>query len=167
MTNKQFIPVGKITAPVGIKGEVRVYSYFDDFEAVRSLKTLYNNETEYKIESARVQGSMLVFKLSGINDRNGAEAMRNIELCAEKSDIKLAKDSFLDADIIGMDAAGEDGVVIGKVTNILHNSAQDLFEITKTDGAAFLLPAVKAFVINMDFDNNLMTVRLIEGIDSL
>ena len=110
---------------------------------------------------------MLVIGLAEITDRNAAECLRNKEVFVEKDEIRMEADSYLDVDIIGMDAVAADGTKIGEITNVLHNSAQDIYEITKPGGKAFLLPAVRAFVRDVDLQAHRMTVELIDGIDEI
>jgi len=159
------ISIGKITAPVGIKGELRVYPYIDDTAGFASVKKVEIDKKEYSLEKTRMQSGMLVVKLTEIADRNEAEKYRNKEILVEKEDFVLEEDSFFDVDLIGMRVEDEDGRFVGKITDVLHNAAQDLYQIKKEDGKSFLLPSVHQFVLNVDVDNLLMTVKLIEGID--
>lgn len=161
------ISIGKITAPVGIKGELRVYPYIDDAAGFASIKKVQIGETEYTLEKTRMQKNMLVVKLAEIADRNAAEGYRNKEILVEKDELKMPEDTYLDVDVIGMEVFSSEDVKIGEITNVLHNCAQDIYEITKTDGKAFLLPAVKEFILDVDMDAKCMKVKLIEGIDEI
>ena len=161
------ISIGKITAPVGIKGELRVYPYIDDAAGFASIEKVEIDKKEYTLEKARMQKNMLVISLAEITDRNAAETFRSKEILVEKDELELDDGCYLDVDIVGMEVYSAENSKIGIVTNVLHNSAQDLYEITKTDGKTFLLPAVKAFVLDVDVPHRRMTVDLIDGIDEI
>ena len=67
------IRLGRITAPVGIKGEMRVYPYTDDMTRFSDIKKVLIEGREYPVSRARYQKDMVVLKLEGIDDRNAAE----------------------------------------------------------------------------------------------
>ena len=74
------IKLGKITAPQGIKGEVRVYPYTDKPTRFSEIEAVLLNGRRCRIEKARYMKNMAILKLEGIDDRNAAETMRNREL---------------------------------------------------------------------------------------
>ena len=161
------IELGKITAPVGIKGEIRVYPYLDEETRFYAVKKVMLDGAEYGVQKLRSQNGMLVIKLKGIEDRNAAEALKNKVLLVSRSSLELAEDSYFSQDLLGMEVVDEEGSLIGRLGEILQNPAHDLYRIEKEDGSSFLLPAVKAFIIGVDTEAKRMTVRLPEGLDSL
>lgn len=72
-----FITIGQIVKAVGIRGEIKIKPITDDPARFRRLKIVYIKSKPYKIESCRFDGDYVVFKLSGISDRNAAEELRN------------------------------------------------------------------------------------------
>ncbi len=165
-----YIELGKITAPVGIKGELRVFPYTDEQTRFSAIEKLMAGGREYAVESVRYQKDMVVLKLKGVNDRNAAEALRGQILSLSRDDIwDNPGDTYFVKDLVGMSVVREDGTVVGTLSDVLENPANDLYEISPADPAksAFLLPAVKEFILDVDTENRVMTVRLIEGLDSL
>lgn len=162
------IKIGKITAAVGIKGEVRVYPYTDVPERFKQAKEIIVNGKAVKVETARVMKNMAVVKLAGVNDRNAAEALQNTELFIERSKLwKMPEDTYFNDDLIGCTVLREDGSVLGTLTKVVANPGHDLYEIEKEDGKSFLLPAVKEFVLKVDIETKQLTVHLIEGLEDL
>ena len=162
------IKLGKITAPVGIKGEVRVYPYLEQAR-FSDLESLCIEQGEaVRIEKIRQDKNMLVLNLSCCSDRNAAETLRNKELyLPDGEELDLGEDNYLIEDLIEMDVVAKDGALLGKLTDVISRSAQDLYEITKPDGGTFLLPAVKEFIVSIDLDERKMTVDLPEGLTDL
>jgi len=164
-----YFKLGQITAPVGIKGEMRVYPYTDDITRFSAVKTLIvEGEKEARsIEKLRSDKNLLVIKLSGIDDRNTSESYRGKNLLVSKEDFSLSEDVYFAEDIIGIKVIDEDEHNVGIVKNILNKPGQDIYEIEKPDGKSFMLPAVKEFVLEINPEKGCMKVHLIEGISDL
>ena len=159
------IKLGKITAPQGIRGEVRVFPYTDDPSRFSQIEAVLLDGEKRKIQKVRYMKNMAVLKLEGIDDRNAAEAIRNRELLLARQDLwEQEEDTYFIDDIIGSDILSEEGTRIGTLRQIHSRPAQDLYEIEKPDGSTFLLPAVKEFIKAVDTVNKTITVHLIEGL---
>ena len=53
---------------------------------------------------------------------------------------------------------------MGKVTDVIQNSAQDLYEITTDSGKKNLVPAVYELVTDIDINSGIMRINPIEGL---
>ena len=159
------IKLGKITAPQGIRGEIRVYAYTDEPSRFSQIGSVLLDGEERKIEKVRYMKNMAVLKLQGIDDRNAAEAVRNKELFLSRDDLWAQPDDtyFID-DLLGCSVLSEEGVSVGTLKQVHSRPAQDLYEIEREDGSTFLLPAVKEFVRTVNTADRVITVRLIEGL---
>ncbi len=159
------IKLGKITAPQGIKGEVRVYPYTDKPTRFSEIEAVLLNGRRCRIEKARYMKNMAVLKLEGIDDRNAAEAVRNLELLLPREELwKQPEDTYFVDDLVGCAVVTEDGVPVGTLKSIHSRPAQDLYEIEKEDGSTFLLPAVKEFIKSVKTDEKKVVIHLIEGL---
>ena len=159
------IKLGKITAPQGIKGEVRVYPYTDELTRFSEIESVLLDGQKRKIQNARYMKNMAVLKLEGIDDRNAAETIRGKELLLSKEDLwEQPEDTYFIDDLLGCSVDSEDGSSVGTLKSIISRPAQDLYEIERADGSTFLLPAVKEFIKNVDLDNRIITIHLINGL---
>ena len=160
--------LGQITSPVGIKGEVRVYPYFDISLFSDVKKILIEGETEYRnLERFRQDKNMLVLKLSGVDDRNASEGLRNKYLVLPEDEMfDLPDDTYFIDDLIGMSVLDENNNLIGRLVDVNQNSKQDLYVID-TGSKTFMLPAVEEFILDIDIENKKMSVKLIDGIVDL
>ena len=77
----------------------------------------------------------------------------------------LPPDTYYVSDLTGLLAIDPEGNEIGRLTNVIKHSAQDLYEITKKSGKTFLVPAVEDFVRKIDLAEGTITMSLIEGLD--
>ena len=158
------IMIGKIVNVVGLKGEVKVYNYSDSDEIYRTTEAVYVGDDLVGIENVRLQKNMVILKLAGISDRDGAEAVRGKELFITESDLpELPEGQYYIRDLIGMTVKEENGEILGKVSDVLQNTAQDIFEVENADGRKILIPKVDQFVLEIDKAAGKIRVRLIEG----
>lgn len=158
------IKVGKIVNAVGLKGEVKVYNYSASSEIYEITPEMYVGDKLLEIENVRLQKNMVILKLEGINDRNAAEAAKGKDIFITEEDLpELEEGEFYVRDLIGMTVT-EDGMILGKVTNVLQNTAQDVFEVERENGRQLLIPRVDAFVLDIDLDTREIKVKLPEGL---
>ena len=81
------IKIGKIVGAVGLKGEVKVYNYSDRPDIYETTPSVYVGEILMDIERMRVHKNMVILKLDGISDRDGAERLRGREICITEKDL--------------------------------------------------------------------------------
>ncbi len=162
------IKIGKIVNAVALRGEVKVYNYsendrFEDLDTV--ILQNRKNYKEYKIENVRYQKNMVIVKFKGVNDRNMAEALKDYEIFIKEEDLReLPEDTFYIRDLVGCTVKdAENGEEIGKIMDVLQNSAQDIYVVEREGGKQVLIPAVEQFVKNVSIEDKLVEVSLIPG----
>lgn len=159
------IKVGKIVNAVGLKGEVKVYNYSDSSEIYEITPQMYVGTELLDIENVRLQKNMVILKLEGIDDRNAAEAAKGRDIFITEYDLpELEEGEYYVRDLIGMTVEEQDGDVLGKVTDVLQNTAQDVFEVARENGKQLLIPRVDEFILDIDLDTRKIKVSLPEGL---
>ncbi len=164
-----YFHIGTITAPQGIKGEVRVYSHMDDIEWFHQLDHLYIKEKdglqETAVTSVKIVKGMAVLGLDRIPDRNEAERFRGKELYILREQAKQpAEDEYFLADTIGMTVMDEEGTPLGIVEDTYLTGRDPVLVIrNKETGGEHLVPAIGEFVKDVDLTEKKMIVRLIPG----
>ena len=159
------ILIGKIVNVVGLKGELKVYCYTDRKERFEELEKIWLDQEDYQIRNVRYQGNVVILKLKGIDDRNKAEAQRNKGVYILEEDLaKLPEGTYYVRDLIGIEVKDETGQNLGILSDVVQNSAQDLYEVKTESGKKVLIPAVKEFVLDIDMEDRKMTVKLPEGL---
>ena len=158
------ILMGKIVNVVGLKGELKVYSYTDRNERFEELESIWLENKVYNIENVRYQNKVVILKLEGINDRNQAEAQRNKKVYIEETDLQeLPEDTYYVRDLIGMEVVTETEK-LGTISDVIQNSAQDLYEVKTEGGKKVYIPVVKQFVLDVDMETRVVKVELPEGL---
>ena len=161
------IKVGKIVNAVALRGEVKIYSYSDCKERFEELsRLLIDGDMELEIENVRYQKNMVIVKFKSIDDRNKAEALKEKDVYITEDDLAgLPEDTFYIRDLIGcrvFDA--ENGRLIGVVSDLIQNSAQDIYQIELEKGGQALIPAVGQFIRSVDVSEKDIKVSLIPGL---
>lgn len=134
MSENSKILVGKIVAPQGLRGEVRVQTFTSDPSDIKTLK-IENIDLQF-IRS--VGTDVAICKIYGINDRNEAEKLRGTELFINRQSLpKLPQGEYYQTDLIGMTVMVS-GKEIGKVSSIQNFGAGDILELESGEMISFI-----------------------------
>jgi 16S rRNA processing protein RimM len=76
----------------------------------------------------------------------------------------LAEDEYFAADLLGMTVVSEDGGELGKIKEVIHTGANDVYVVVNETGGRILLPAIKDCILAVEVEKRLMRVRLLEGL---
>ena len=159
--------VAQIGAPVGVRGEVRVKPFTAEPDAVARYGPLESEDgaRRFEVIAARPAKDMLAVRFRGVDTRDAAEALRNLRLYVPRERLDPPEeDEFYHADLIGLDAVGLDGSLIGKVTAVPNFGAGDLIEIAPAGGGpSVLLPFTRAGVPEIDLARGRLVVDPPEG----
>lgn len=137
------ICVGAIAGAQGVRGRIRIKSFTavpGDLAAYGAL----SDEDGSRAFELTLEGNargMVVASIAGIEDRDSAEALRGTRLYAERARLPPPgdEDDFYHADLLGLEAVGEDGAVIGRVSAIVPAGGTDVLEIERPAGELPLL----------------------------
>ena len=154
----EFLQAGEIVTCHGVRGEVKVLPWADGPDFMLDFKRVRIDGISYKVESCRVQKTCNLLKLAGIDTMEQAQAMRGkiveIYRCDAPAELIFA------AELIGMEVYAEDGC-IGSISEVLDYPGNKVYVVKGEH--TYMIPAVKAFVVSTDLDDNRMQVKLIEG----
>jgi len=169
MPNPDHICVGAIAGSFGLHGEVRLKSFCTDPTDIASYGPLFSEDgkSSYKITLTRPVANGLGARLSGVETKEQADALRGVNLYVAKSKLpSLPDDEFYHADLIGLIAFDTGGVEIGRVHSVQNHGAGDLIEIAgPAFKSALLLPFTRAVVPTIDLAARRLIVDLPEGLD--
>lgn len=167
--------IGEVTAPHGVRGELRVLPLTDDPERFGRLISVQVTggapglPREVAVERASSRGNMVILKLAGVDDAGAAEKWRGARLAVPRTEaIPLSEGRYFQFEIMGLSVVTEDGRVLGKIVRIYETGANDVYEVRSETGAGlpetFLLPALKSVVRSVDVPGGRMVVRLLPGL---
>ena len=157
----QFIEAGEIVTTHGVRGEVKVLPWLDSPEDLCDFERCRIDGKEFEIEACRVQKNCNLVKLSGIDTMEAAQAMRGKKIMLYREDID--DEVIFAAELIGVEVFA-DGEKIGKIKEVLDNPGNSVYVVKGEH--EYMIPAVKAFILETNMEANTMQVKLIEGMRS-
>ena len=167
-----YFRIGVITSAHGIRGGVKVFPVTEDPERFRKLdKVLYSLpgqdqiQGSYEVKRVAFQKQMVLLEFEGVTDRNTAETLKGRQLWVSREEaLPLGEREYYLADVMGMRVVTDKGEDLGIVTDILETGSNEVFQVEKEQGKQILIPSIPECVVEMDFEQNLLTVHLLPGL---
>ena len=166
---EDLLQVGIITSTHGVRGEVKVYPTTDGPRRLRRLKEVVldtgKEKMNLEIEGVKFFKQFVILKFKGLDNINNIEKYRQNSLyVTNKNAVRLQRDEYFIADLIGLKVQDEDGKELGTVKDVIETGANDVYEVEMADGKSLLLPAIKQCILNVDVENGTMQVHVLEGL---
>ncbi len=164
----RFLPIGKITAAHGIRGEVKVELLTDYPERFRQGAHVYvGSETDARpveISAARPHHQAMLVKFASVPDRNAAELLAGeLVLILTEERMPLAEGENYAHELLGLQVETTGGRALGEITDLLQTGANDVY-VVAGPGGEVLIPALRDVVRSVDIDAGRMVVELPEGL---
>ena len=166
---EQLLQVGVISSTHGVRGEVKVFPTTDDVKRFKKLKKVIldtgKEQLPLEIEGVKFFKQFVILKFRGIDNINDIEKYEGKSLLVDREHaVKLKKDEYFIADMIGMDVFTEEGELFGALKDVMETGANDVYIIEMTDGKEVLVPAIKQCILDVDIENRKMVIHLLEGL---
>ena len=162
----RFLETGKIVGTHGIKGEVRVQAWADSPEFLCEFDYFYlddKGESQLEVERSRRHKNIVIMKIKGVDSIETAESLRNKILYMDREEVDIG-DSYYIADLIGCKVFDVDTKeLIGNISDVSQTGANDVWHI-KNDNTEYLIPVIEQVVIDVDIDNEEISIRPLPGI---
>ena len=166
---EKVLKVGIISSTHGVRGEVKVFPTTDDTKRFKNLKeVLMDTGKEFcplQIETVRFFKQFVILKFKDYDRLDDVEKFRGKALFVTREHaVKLNKDEYFIADLIGMNVTADDGILKGRLKDVLQTGANDVYVISLEDGRELLLPAIKECVLDISFEKNVIKIHILEGL---
>ena len=166
---EQLLRVGVISSTHGVRGEVKVYPTTDDVNRFKKLKkVVLDTGREYidlEISGVKFFKNLVILKFKGIDNINDIEKYRGKDLLVHREDaVALEENENYVADLIDLKVVTDDGKVLGYLTEVMETGANDVYVVETEDGQELLLPAIRDCILDVDLDEEVMTVHVLEGL---
>lgn len=155
---KEFLSIGQISKPHGIKGELKIYPLTDDVKRFRKLKTVYIDDIEKKIIWCKLQADRVILKIEGIDTMEAAEKYRNKYIQVKRENaVELSKDTYFIADLLDCSVFDTEGKLIGKMYDVIKTGSNDVYWVKGEKEV--LIPAIKDIVLNIDINEQKIVIK--------
>jgi 16S rRNA processing protein RimM len=164
----EWATIGKIVAPFGIRGELKIRPFTDIPDRFVTLEAVYLSPDYSRrvIKGVRpYKGDMLLLKLDGIDDATTAETLRSCNLCIPSDELaELPPDAYYQHDILGLRVFRLDDRFVGVISEIMATGGNDVYVIKADDGRQFLIPAIKNVIKQVDLVRRVMYIDPMKGL---
>lgn len=157
------IIIGKIGAPYGVKGWVKIQSFTDPLENILHYQTwfLADKEQLWKevaTDSREVHGQSLMAKFSGINSPEEARLLTGKLIAISREQLlPLKKDEYYWSDLQGLAVINKEGAKLGVVTSLMETGANDVL-IVKGE-KEFAVPYITGkYILSVNLERREITV---------
>jgi 16S rRNA processing protein RimM len=169
-TKEEYLIIGRITRPFGIKGEVRVLPITDDPARYVGMNSVYIGEKGLKrrigLQYAKVGTRYVIVKLEGCDTIEDADQLRD-ELLYVTRDEAVALDvgSYYYYDLNGCTVETAEGKTVGTVFDIQNTGSCDVYFVrSEADGEEYLVPAIRDVVKEIDISEKRIVIEPVEGL---
>ncbi|AYH42953.1 ribosome maturation factor RimM [Azoarcus sp. DN11] len=159
--------LGRIVAPFGVKGWVKVHPFGDDPLSWRKMPQWWLADTADAAEEAwqpvklagfREHGAGLIASFEGVTDRNGAEALQGRYIAAPREAMPGTEENeYYWGDLVGLAVVNQSGDALGTVEAMMSTGAHDVLQVRDGDEER-LIPFVAAYVLDVDLPTR--TIRV-------
>lgn len=163
------LQVGVITQTHGIRGEVKVFPTTDDAGRFKKLKEVIldtgKERITMEIEGVKFFKQFVILKFKGYDSINDVEKYKQGKLMVTRDKaVKLKKDEYFVADLIGSLVVTEEGETLGTLKDVMATGANDVYVVSRENGTEVLLPAIKDCVKAIDMEQKKITVHIMDGL---
>lgn len=153
-----YIEAGEIVTTHGVRGDMKVLPWSDGPDFLCEFNRVRIAGKDYNVEACRIQKNCNLLKLQGIDTMEDAQALHGKTVEVYREDI--SDEVIFAAELIGVSVFEEENE-LGKITDVLDYPGNKVY-VVRGDHE-YMIPAVKQFVLETDIQNEIMRVRLIEG----
>jgi 16S rRNA processing protein RimM len=145
--------LGVVTGPHGVQGAVRIKSFTQAPEDIARYGPLTDETGDRCFELSLVGAvkGVVLARLSGIEDRDQAEALRGLRLHLPRAALPQTEaEEYYHADLIGLEAVLGDGTPVGRVRAIHDFGAGDTLELTRAGAPPVMVPFTRTVVPSIE-----------------
>lgn len=162
------IVLGRIAAPFGIQGWVKVQLFGDDPGALVKIPRWWLAEEEEAVDTSwrpillagcKPHGKGVLARFEGIEDRDAAEQLVGLYAGAPRNTLpRTADHEYYWADLIGSTVVNLADERLGRVAGLVRTGAHEVLDVRDEDNRQRLLPFVAAVIKDVDLDGRRIRV---------
>lgn len=161
------IVIGKIVAPHGVRGDIRIMPLTDRPEQFLDLSyLLLEDGRQLTVKASRFHKRMVLVSTKEITTMNDAELLRDKKILIRAEDLPpLEEGRFYVADLIGLPVFDEEGKQLGTFKDSITTGSNDVYIVAVPGGKDLLIPALKIYVREINLQEKRIVVKLPEWTD--
>ncbi len=154
--------VGRVAGAHGLRGEFRMAVITNHPEYLQKLRTVYLGDEQMPWPVRRIHplpdGKEAIVRLAGLATAEEAAELRGQRVWSDEAALPpLPKDEYYHYQLIGLDVVTEEGVLLGRLAEIIETGANDVYIVRGLTGEV-LLPAINDVIREVDLTSGTMLV---------
>lgn len=160
--------IGTIIGTHHLTGTVKVNSIFEEFDVIVGERVLLEKGDVRKLltikNAKRLNEKKLIINFVEINNIEQAKEINGFQIKIRRDLLpEKNENEFYIKDLLGIDVY-ENDEKIGEVLDVMETAAHEILIIKDTvSKEEIMIPFIEQFVEEIDFKNNRINVKLIEG----
>jgi len=146
------IVMGRISAPFGVKGWVKVHPYCADPRSLLDFPAWWlgregqEDWSERPVVQAALHGKALIAWLEGVTKRDQAARLKDLDVAVPRSALSTPQaGEFFLADLLGLEVVNRQGERLGRVAGFLEAGPNLVLRIA-AEGCERLIPFAESLV---------------------
>lgn len=163
----EFLAVGKLRRPHGVRGEIQMEVITDFPERLEAGNVVFigPDQQPLRIRSYRWHNQLLLIQFVGYEDRESAGGLRNQWVFVRTADVPpLEAGEYYHHQILGLSVLTTAGETIGVLQEIIETGANDVYLVRDEHGRELLLPAIDQVVVEINLEERRILVNLLPGL---
>ncbi|MFC1932661.1 ribosome maturation factor RimM [Chloroflexota bacterium] len=164
---QEFIAIGKILAPWGVKGKLKVAVVTDFPQRFAPSSKVYISQQPMTIDSTEWHKGKAIIKLNTIDSIKDAEKLQGRLVEIHYSQVyPLPEGQYYHFQLIGLEVWTTQGELLGNITEILTTPSNDNYVVNGAKGE-ILIPAIEDVIKSIDLGKGCLVIEPIEGLLNL
>lgn len=163
----EFLVVGKLGKPHGVRGEIVMDVYTDFPERLQQGVTVFIGAEflPLQVSKCRPHPRGLLMNFEGYPTREEVAELRNQLIYVRTADRPpLDAGEYYHHELLGLQIIDEKDRILGTVERILETGANDVYVVKDENGAELLIPAIQSVILRIDLKSNQILIRPLPGL---
>jgi 16S rRNA processing protein RimM len=161
----EWIELGRIRRPFGIKGWLHVESFTEPLEALLdyprwTLRSASGARATHRVLEGRAQGRELVVQLEGLTERAQAQALVGAVVEIARSELPATRArEYYRADLVGLAVRNREGAELGVLEHFVDGPNGASMVVRSAQAVEHWVPATPEYLWKVDLQSRLIVVN--------
>lgn len=166
----EWVEIGVVGAPHGLRGEVRFFAHNPDSEIFRSMPlervrlVVDGHPRMTRLLALRGSGRGFIVRIHGVDSREAAAALTHARAEIERARFPTPEDGYHVFALEGLRAIGPGGAEVGRVRTVVDHGAGDIL-VLDTPRGEVLLPFAEPWVGEVRLEDGVVEVDPTQWLD--
>lgn len=162
----EFLVIGKIRKPHGIKGEFLMAVLTDFPERIQPGNRYFLGKKHIPatIKTIRHHNKGLLVRFDEFDNPQDAGEHRNQFVFTRVEDLPpLPEGEFYQHELIGLEVVTDEGKSLGNLTEVIETGANHVYVVKPEEGKEILVPAIDDVILSVDIEAKKMLIKPLSG----